>query len=46
MECFSKIEGTTYTIGNKYIERTWVYNGNKLQTQSLTDRINDATGMV
>lgn len=40
MECFNRINGSSYTIGNKYIERTWIYSNHKLQTISISDRIN------
>ena len=38
MEVFYKINDSRYTLGNKYIERTWKYNGRFLYTESLKDR--------
>lgn len=40
MDCFGRVDGSTYTIGNKYIERTWVYDGHGLYTVLLADMVN------
>lgn len=40
MEVYYRINGSRYTLGNNYIERTWEYNGRFLYTVSLTDRGN------
>lgn len=38
MDCYFRIDNDRYTLGNRYIERTWQYDGQNFYTVSLLDR--------
>lgn len=43
--CYSKLKGDTLTIGNRLIERKFVWNGGNLMTYSLCDKANGNTNL-
>ena len=43
--CFSELKGDTLTIGNRLIERKFVWNGGNLMTYSLCDKVNGNTNL-
>ena len=38
--CYSELKGDTLTIGNRLVERKFVWNGGNLMTYSLCDKVN------
>lgn len=43
--CYSELKGDTLTIGNRLIERKFVWNGGNLMTYSLCDKANGNTNL-
>lgn len=44
--CYSELKGDTLTIGNRLVERKFVWNGGNLMTYSLCDKVNGKTNLT